>query len=271
MTTEHHNNPDSCKCVKKNRSEEHKFLIEQLSAGYKQVWENKTALETKAGQIISISSIMGTVIFGFSAIIFSTSTLPMIVNRIDEATRHTFFTMIIASMITAIVSIIMGLRVIKIRDYQYIIGGNEHSNKYKKKEKIINEFKKLKREVHNGLLNIKLADFLIDYMRHKVPDDFTKLVTQYFEKEDKDSLERNCTFEQFSKSKIPWSFKKNFADYWEHADLNVIMEDFMDDYAGKCLANFAENESKGRDIQISYYLMVITLVLVSIALALLFL
>ncbi len=177
--------------------------------------------------------------------------------------------MIIASMITAIVSVIMGLRAIKIRDYQYIIGNKEYSDKYNKKKKIINELKKLK--VHEGLRRVELTDFLRNNIRYKLPGDFTKLVTQYFEKEDRDSLERKCTFEQFSESAIPWSFKKILVEYWTRDHLDNIMENFLNDYAGMCLANFGENESKGTAIQISYYLMVITLVLISIALALLFL
>jgi hypothetical protein len=68
---------------------------------------------------------------------------------------------------------------------------------------------------------------------------------------------------------MPAFFKKKLIEYWK-TPLDKIAWDFLDDYADKSIANFAENESKARNIKISYYVMVSTLGLISIALMLLF-
>lgn len=160
-------------------------------------------METKAGQIISTSSIIGTIIFGFSAIILSTSTVSDIVNKIDVHVRYTFFIIIIVSMITVIFSVFFGLNALKIQKYQYIIGSGTLSNRYLKKEKIINKYEKLK--VRNELSKVMLKDFLKSIISPDIRDNlsnaFTQLVKDYFE-EDKDSSDRDSSFKEFSVASV---------------------------------------------------------------------
>jgi hypothetical protein len=63
--------------------------------------------------------------------------------------------------------------------------------------------------------------------------------------------------------------QEGLNEYWINKPLDKVMGDFLDDYASKSIANFAENESKAKKIQVSFYLMVSTLALISVALGLL--
>ena len=47
-----------------------KLLLEELRQGYSVVWDNKNSLDEKAMKLITVSSIIGAIIFGFSSIIF---------------------------------------------------------------------------------------------------------------------------------------------------------------------------------------------------------
>lgn len=265
---------DDGKCT-----EAHKLLLEQFSTGYKQTWENKTSLESKAAQIISISSIIGTVVFGVSTIIFSTSTVADILGKIDPLLRNAIFSVIIVSMAMVIISVIFGLQAIQVKQYQFIIGSKYLSMRQGKKKKLISKYDNLRNRHRlnfdklNELSKITLQNYLNSItrldLRESLPEKFDQLVRDYFEGEKTDSLDRSLTFKEFSESTMPAFFKKKLIEYWK-TPLDKIAWDFLDDYADKSIANFAENESKARNIKISYYVMVSTLGLISIALMLLF-
>ena len=140
-----------------------KLLLEELRQGYSVVWDNKNSLDEKAMKLITVSSIIGAIIFGFSSIIFSNGSTIDLFNNTNKIliTSNVIFSSIIVSIMLAIVSIIFSLKAISLRNYIFVVGGEED------KVKLDNRLKKVYLEKYwNTGVNLEktIYDFMGDYI-----------------------------------------------------------------------------------------------------------
>lgn len=81
-------------------------------------------------KLTTISSIMGAIIFGFSSILFSSSSTIVLFNNTNDfwITSDIVFSIIILSILFALTSIIFSLKAISIKNYEFVVGGEEKSD-----------------------------------------------------------------------------------------------------------------------------------------------
>jgi hypothetical protein len=140
------------------------LLLEELRQGYKDVWDNKNSLDDKAMKLTTISSIMGAIIFGFSSILFSNSSIINLFNTNSKLiSSEVVFCIIIISIILAIGSIIYSLKAISIRSYRFVAAGSVNETK----ELIVKRLKQVYLEKYFcSLIGYEktIYDFMTDYI-----------------------------------------------------------------------------------------------------------
>ncbi|MGD9533482.1 MAG: hypothetical protein AB7V56_06920 [Candidatus Nitrosocosmicus sp.] len=139
------------------------LLLEELRHGYENTWNNKSILEDKAIKLTSISSIMGAIVFGFGSVLFSNSSIVDLFHDESWINVNLVFGIFTVSVILALGSVILSLKVILPQNYIFIIG-NKNKNELREgnlKTHLENIYLK---ELWYDAIEINIRKFMEDYI-----------------------------------------------------------------------------------------------------------
>lgn len=109
------------------------FLVDRLSSSFNDLIDQKKDLEDKAMKIVTITSIMTPIVFGFSSFLYSTSGSETITILQSISVKDYFVSLIVFTIISSIASLIFALVSIKPKQCHFII---MHNSKIEKKNNI---------------------------------------------------------------------------------------------------------------------------------------
>lgn len=143
------------------------FLVDRLSSSFNDLIDQKKDLEDKAMKIVTITSIMIPIVFGFISFLYSTSGSEIITIIQSSNVKDYFVSFTGFSIISSISSLIFALVSIKPKQYHFII---MHNSKTEKKNNISlkDKIERLKETDYEDVLDSFMDNYSEGIMNYSV-------------------------------------------------------------------------------------------------------